>query len=294
MGWNNSNTFVSHTFTDNVNNRLFASYAATAGQYIPIRIQYGQVTGPYVYQISITGPDGRVMLDNTTSISNKFVEGRPNFVEMRPSTCAAFPPAPSCTNPFGYTFAVFSDAISGAAADLDATKYKTRAPVYNGTFYTNIYINNACSTKDSTATFNGYTTNCNNLVFQWRGYLYASQTGTYTFAIPTTADDKMYLWLGSLAYSGYTNTNTNASVSYAVPSTGVATFNATAGQYIPYRVMLAQNTGLVLGSLQVTAPDGKLLMDPSSPSTNTSKAFDLGYPCASSVAPAFAAWGTET
>lgn len=38
-------------------------YTATAGEYIPLRVQFNQVTGPWQFGLTITAPDGSIILD---------------------------------------------------------------------------------------------------------------------------------------------------------------------------------------------------------------------------------------
>ncbi|CAN8101136.1 unnamed protein product [Discula destructiva] len=298
-------------------------YTATAGQFIPFRVHYGQVNYDYYFAVDITGPDGRVLASGNSNTSNY-------IVEMYPSTCSAFPsrsigasgltasatraspsstvaprvvattsPLASVPTPclsYGVDYAVFQDSsIPPQATPIDPTKYKSLQPVNNGTEYKAVSVNDPCTSTTSTATFYTYTGTCNEIVLIWRGYLYAVTAGTYTFALPTNADDRMFAWVGPTAFSGWTFANKNMETSYSgveVTASATTTFVAQAGTYIPYRVLLAQNGGLVFGSLKVTAPDGTVLMDPASPA-NVSDHF-VRYTCESNAAPAFASWGRET
>lgn len=91
------------------------------------------------------------------------------------------------------------------------------------------------------------------------GKFLCTVTGTWTWSL--NADDAAYLWLGSVADSGYTTTNTTVKYpglhGMSGPITG--TISMTAGVYYPIRIMFGQNGG---GSgLQVgfTPPGGSII-----------------------------------
>lgn len=91
------------------------------------------------------------------------------------------------------------------------------------------------------------------------GYLYARTTGTYTFTA-ANADDIVYLWVGSNAISGYTNSNANFRIYYTQAPVSYS-ITLQAGTYTPFRVFWGNVDGG--GNLQftITNPAGVTLLD---------------------------------
>lgn len=77
---------------------------------------------------------------------------------------------------------------------------------------------------------------------EWIGYFEAPATGSYTFY--TISDDASYLWIGSVALSGYTTGNglvRNGGVHPMQYASG--TISLTAGQFYPIRIQFGENAG---------------------------------------------------
>lgn len=92
-----------------------------------------------------------------------------------------------------------------------------------------------------------------------RGYVYAGQTGVYTFAIPGTIDDEVYAWVGATAVAGYSSANPSLQLSYNLQQPSFQ-YSASAGDYIPLRVQFSQGPGLFTFALEVSQPDGSVLI----------------------------------
>lgn len=101
------------------------------------------------------------------------------------------------------------------------------------------------------------------LVLNHRGYIFAYQTGIYTFTV-NAVDETVYLWIGPFAYSGWNATNANTQVSYRYagggPGYGTYTIHLIAGQAYPLRIVYAQAQGSGQLRLSFTAPDGSVLL----------------------------------
>ncbi|KAL6711397.1 hypothetical protein ACN47E_004331 [Coniothyrium glycines] len=91
------------------------------------------------------------------------------------------------------------------------------------------------------------------------GYLYARVAGTYTFS-SVNADDIVYLWVGSLAVSGFNNTNANFKYYYTQPGPQY-TINLAAGSYTPFRVFWGNINAGGLLSFTITDPNGVQLLN---------------------------------
>lgn len=53
---------------------LTATYLATYGEYIPLRILFAQGDGPFGFNVVVTAPDGTVILDEYSSESEYLVQ----------------------------------------------------------------------------------------------------------------------------------------------------------------------------------------------------------------------------
>jgi hypothetical protein len=91
-----------------------------------------------------------------------------------------------------------------------------------------------------------------------RAYFLPKQTGTYTLVI--YSDDIGLIWLGANAVSGWTVDNADVvAIVYNGPAT--YTFQATAGDVIPFRILYANAIGESGLSVTFTAPDGSLILN---------------------------------
>lgn len=133
-------------------------------------------------------------------------------------------------------------------------------------------------------------------VLNHRGYIFAQQSGTYTFDI-SSVDDTVYLWIGSDAYSGWTAADSNIEVSYAVTASpkhagsGSYSIDLVQGQYYPVRIIFAQAQGGAVFEITVTAPDGEVFLS----SSTTGSPYLVQYSCDLVTAPPYAEpFGSET
>lgn len=129
----------------------------------------------------------------------------------------------------------------------------------------------------------------NFFVLNHRGYIYAQQTGNYTFNVGDV-DDSVYIWVGSLAYSGWTGANANLFVTIGETKTGSLTISLNEGQYYALRIVFAQAQGPATFTVEVTAPDGSVFLSDSS----TASPYLVQYSCDGTTAPQYAPFGQET
>ncbi|KAI0133894.1 GLEYA domain-containing protein [Xylariales sp. AK1849] len=224
-------------------------------------------------------------------------------ITTTPTSTAVYCPSPtpdiSCSNQgiqFAYYPSPFGTNSDGVYSQFDPTYFKTVDPTVSGVAGSAGGIGGSCPYSSSTFSFYGYTENCNNLALNYRGYLYAGQTGTFTFSI-TAADDIVLVWAGQAAYSGWTRSNALLDVTYPEVGDGTGaggtitgTYSAIAGQYIPLRILFSQGDGPFGFGVQVTAPDGTVVLDASSGSSDLL----VQQSCDGTTAPAYAAYGSET
>jgi hypothetical protein len=221
-------------------------------------------------------------------------------VTVTPTSTAIYCPSPtpdlSCSNQgvqFAYYPSPFGVNSDGVYSQFNPTYFKSLAPTVLGVAGSAGGIGGSCASSSSTFNFYGYTENCNNIALNYRGYLYAGQTGTFTFSI-TSADDIVLVWAGQAAYSGWTRANALLDVTYPELGSGtggiVGTYAATAGQYIPLRILFSQGDGPFAFGVQITAPDGTVVLSASSSSSD----YLVQNSCDGTTAPAYAAFGSES
>lgn len=181
---------------------------------------------------------------------------------------------------------------SNGEASYDPSYFKTKTPDATSDAATSAGgIAGSCPGSTSLFNFYGAYENCNYISLDYHGYLYASQTGTYSFSI-SKADDFVLVWAGSVAYSGWTRSNAMIDVTLGQLNNGAGrstgTYSAVKGQYIPLRVLFAQGNGPFEFGLQVKGPDGSVVLN------QNTNLFQVKYSCDGTTAPDFPAYGSET
>jgi hypothetical protein len=109
-------------------------------------------------------------------------------------------------------------------------------------------------TNLSTATNNNWVQNSGqvNFTILWFGYLYTQNyNGNWLFTI--SSDDQTFIWIGKNALSGYTTSNTNATVS-GVQFFTLALLSYT---YYPIRILYGQGSGAYNLSINIAPPGGQ-------------------------------------
>lgn len=212
--------------------------------------------------------------------------------------CPSPTPDTSCNNQgvqFAYYPSPFGVNTDGVYSQFDPTYFKTATPVVSGTAGSAGGISGSCPNSFSTFNFYGNTENCNNIALNYRGYLYAGQSGTFTFTI-SSADDIVLIWAGSFAYSGWNRANAFLDVTYPELGAGAgsggsisASYVAVAGEYIPLRILFSQGDGPFGFNIAVTAPDGSVVLSAGS----TTSEFLVQYSCDGTTAPPYAPFGQE-
>ena len=133
-----------------------------------------------------------------------------------------------------------------------------------------------------------------NVTVNYRGYLVAKTTGTYTIEM-SGIDDIALFWYGAKAYSGWTRRNAGLVVAFNAPrivkGTGQLSFDLTEGQYTPIRVIFANADGPEGFQIRILDPSGTAVFGPGI----SNDKFAVQYGCAvTNKAPAFPAFGSET
>ena len=89
---------------------------------------------------------------------------------------------------------------------------------------------------------------------EWTGYFRANVTGTWTFEV--YSDDDTWVWLGSTALAGYTNSNYLIYENAGHPGTRTNTIFLVAGVFYPFRMRFQEYGGYDFTNLAFTPPNG--------------------------------------
>jgi hypothetical protein len=132
-----------------------------------------------------------------------------------------------------------------------------------------------------------------NITINNRGYLYAEESGNYTFSAPSV-DDILLIWLGPNAYNNYTRSNADLVQNYIDPRSGGSSATTYSvflqnGTYTPFRFLYANAQSKGDYALNVTAPDGSTIIDGT---TTQQSPYLVQYSCDCS-APEFPRFGDD-
>ncbi|ODQ50619.1 hypothetical protein SAICODRAFT_46808, partial [Saitoella complicata NRRL Y-17804] len=203
-------------------------------------------------------------------------------------------PAPdlTCGNQ-GLEFAIQEHRYENTDASYSAFNvedFKTVQPWYTGT---TTFLGFENGDTYSYSLYGAPARNTDYIALNHRGYLFARQTGTYTFITPDS-DDITIFWLGPQAFSGYTRQNANILQPYnfeGADSHVTAQIDLVEGQYYPFRILYGNGQGNAQFAFNVYAPDGSLII-----SRDTSKAaspYLVQFSCDGITAPTYPAFGFE-
>lgn len=206
-------------------------------------------------------------------------------------------PSATCGNQ-GLRFAVYPNTNSAGSVNtnrdstyssFDPALFKKRTPEYVNTTSRLGGINYPLDQQTQITIYNSTRTfNSDYFTINHVGYIYAQVTGVYTFTI-SQSDDITMLWVGAFAYRGYTRANANAINPYGAGSTKYSV-NFNAGTYYPIRIVFGQAQGAVIFSSTLTAPDGRVILNPNS----AASPYLVQYSCDGTLAPPFDAFGSES
>ncbi|GAM86230.1 hypothetical protein ANO11243_042420 [Dothideomycetidae sp. 11243] len=175
----------------------------------------------------------------------------------------------------------------------DVTSFKTMPPTYHST-YSGIggllcpWYQGISASSDVITLYGTNQVSCNEIEVNHKFYFHAPYSGTYGLYFPAP-DDRAFLWVGSTAYSGWTEDNVVTSATYGTGKQ-MFMFSAVAGSYTPIRVNWGNRNDAGHFDLAIYAPDGSTLLSSNTPYSSTV----VQYSCDGVTAPPFPAWGSET
>jgi hypothetical protein len=187
-----------------------------------------------------------------------------------------------------------SDNPGAGYAGYDPTVFKSQeAPIVQGVTGSAGGIQGLL--RDSAyGDFYGHTERIEHSALHYRGYLYAPTAGQYTFTT-WNADDIVLIWAGEEAYSGWQRSNALLEADFFGQGGGqnfrtvTATYTATKGEYIPFRVVFSNAQLDYAFYLSVVAPDGTTVLDADS----TTSDYLVQYACKDNLAPEYPPYGSE-
>ncbi|KAH0494622.1 hypothetical protein TgHK011_001238 [Trichoderma gracile] len=195
--------------------------------------------------------------------------------------------APTTCRNQGMEFAYYNRTGGGNIADFQPEAYKKVQPEYMST----TDIIGGINFQDSAlkSIHGSPLLSASGFILNRRGYIYAPQTGTYTFNL-NQVDDAVAIWVGPEAYIGWTGANADHRVVYDNgASQGTFTVDLTEGQYYPFRIVYRQGPRIAALEITVTAPDGTTFLS----SATTESPFLVRFACDRVTAPSFLAFGSE-
>ncbi|KAL7912505.1 GLEYA domain-containing protein [Trichoderma velutinum] len=196
-------------------------------------------------------------------------------------------PAPSPCGNQGIEFAYYNRSVGGEFANWRPEEYKTIQPDYQNV--TNVIGGISFQDSAPKSVYGSPPLSESDFVLNHRGYIYARETGTYTFTL-NLVDDAAYIWVGPEAYSGWTGANADAKAVYSDgPATGTYTVNLREGRYYPFRIVYGQGPRIAEFDIKVTAPDGSTFLS----SSTSGSPYLVRFSCDRSTAPRFSSFGFE-
>lgn len=130
-----------------------------------------------------------------------------------------------------------------------------------------------------------------NYVVDYKGYLYAPQTGNYSFFFDYV-DDLAFIYLGPAAYTGWNLTNYNYTAYWGTTNPGTFTASLVQGQYMALHVPYGQGDNAGGFGFDIVGPDGSYVM--TAMSGLVASPYVVWHSCDNTTAPAFPVWGSET
>lgn len=129
-----------------------------------------------------------------------------------------------------------------------------------------------------------------NVVVNHRGYLFAEQSGEYTFTI-SACDNMALLWIGPNAFTDYSRSTATIVQQWVDASQKPVEYKTTLtqGQYYPLRLLYVNGGGPGNLQVKIQAPDGKAILD----EKTTNSAALVQFSCDGVLAPKFADFGAE-
>lgn len=219
---------------------------------------------------------------------------RATYVTSPTSTLTRLVYAYPTTDPQGVQWAIYPNN-EGADTDTTYSTFEPRVftnstPYYHASSNTIGGFSGTASADSAYVPFynSAVAFNQSYFVLNHRWYLHAPSTGTYTVSIPAV-NDIAFLYAGNNAYSNYSRASSNSTATASAPVT--YTLQATEGEYVPMRLIYAQATDAYSLGFTLTAPDGTVLLGPSS----AASAAVVQYGCNGYAgdAPPFPAFGSE-
>ncbi|PSR78763.1 GLEYA domain-domain-containing protein, partial [Coniella lustricola] len=242
------------------------------------------------------------------SLTSSLVPNNPSSTVAQPLQSASSSPStrlPTTTNqPAGpvpstcgnslLQWAYYSSPwLDDALGIFQPDSFATVTPSLSGVTDQQAAITGSCSTTSEGEIY-GNVVPCTNFALNYRGYVYVNSTGEYTVTTPQNSampDDRLYIWVGPSAYSGWNGDNYDILASATTESSTAQsiTFYATAGEYVPFRFFYYQVLGKFGFEVTITGPDGMVLMGPGRMNSD----LIVEYSCDGRAGPRFPAYGQE-
>ncbi|KAF3156095.1 hypothetical protein EYR41_007421 [Orbilia oligospora] len=244
-------------------------------------------------KVTATGPQKTIFITYTkilTVTATATVTLSVVSTSIKTVTKTACPtPDLSCSNR-GLEYAVYrhlftNDDNSRRYPDFNVEYFKTAIPLFNDT--TPIVGIVGDNTTDAIYRRRLSVNGLDYTAVNHRGYLFAPQSGIYTFGA-YSAHDITLIWIGATAFSGFTRANANIEQGVGDPRT--YDISLTVGKYYPIRILWGNARAEAYLNFTVIAPNGEVIIS----SNKEASPYLVTNSCDGTTAPAFAPFGQES
>ncbi|KAK6539141.1 hypothetical protein TWF694_009385 [Orbilia ellipsospora] len=277
--WSKSNAdifLLGPTLSSNI------SISIGAGEYVPLRLVYGNLAGIASYSLSIVGDDGIPYVTTQTTSLYLVQYSCDGVAETYPPYGEEFP-IPSCNNT-GLQVGVYRNPFQTPTnIQFDPAAFQSLLPTKSNA--TNILGLTSASSLPAGLTYSS----ANYFALNYKGYFYAPFSGTYTFNL-SQVDDVLYVWTGTKAYANWTQLDPdvwNIFISSNHLPVPLFQISLTGGTYLPLRILYGQSEEYGSYNLDIYDQDGFYYVESGLPSQ-----FLVQTSCGSSIFE-FPQWGAE-
>ncbi|KAK6337906.1 hypothetical protein TWF696_001384 [Orbilia brochopaga] len=192
----------------------------------------GTVTGPSTSTVAVSSTFYVAALETTTTTSTSTVT-------------TGYPVPPTACGNVGLEVAVYTNPYSLGGQTYTAFQpefFKTAPPISSTTVQS---VGLSLQGTDAVKTPYGMPLTITQYAINHRGYFYAPNDATYTFAVQR-GDDFAAFWLGQNAYSSFERSDADGIAIYNEgnnPISGSTTTQVAAGSYIPLRIIYGNAGG---------------------------------------------------
>ncbi len=202
-------------------------------------------------------------LFSTTVETSDFVPSATSPFRYYDASCTTFGTSTSCSS--GALYTAYSNPLTNPYGIADSDYAPFSASTYNPPSVSPLYsgavedINFAVPGSGVGPAYGSSSLNTTYTTFVYHAFLIAPQDGSYTFTFQNV-DDIAYLWLGSKAYSTWSESNYDVKAVFR-NTPGTETLALVVGTCYPVTILFADAQGASVLDFTVTLPNGTAVTD---------------------------------